>query len=56
LLLNKLFSYGGHYGPAFAEYFLRQNGEIAAGRVKGIILNLKVLGIGNGMTVTSLEV
>ncbi|KAF7367972.1 Carboxypeptidase [Mycena sanguinolenta] len=38
-------SYGGHYGPAFAAHFLSQNAANA-----GIKLNLKSLGIGNGMT------
>ncbi|KAF8227953.1 alpha/beta-hydrolase [Tricholoma matsutake] len=43
-------SYGGHYGPTFAAYFLSQNAGIAAGTVSGITLNLKVLGIGDGLT------
>ncbi|TRM69438.1 Alpha/Beta hydrolase protein [Schizophyllum amplum] len=43
-------SYGGHYGPAFAAFFLAQNDAIAAGSVDGLPLNLKVLGIGDGMT------
>ncbi|KAF7309959.1 Carboxypeptidase [Mycena indigotica] len=43
-------SYGGHYGPAFATYFLSQNSAIAAGTVSGVKLNLKTLGIGNGLT------
>ncbi|KIL64769.1 hypothetical protein M378DRAFT_574681 [Amanita muscaria Koide BX008] len=43
-------SYGGHYGPAFAAYFLSQNSAIDAGKASGIKLNLKVLGIGNGLT------
>ncbi|KAJ7272517.1 serine carboxypeptidase [Mycena rebaudengoi] len=43
-------SYGGHYGPVFAAYFLSQNAAIAAGKVNGIQLNLQALGIGNGMT------
>ncbi|GLB40492.1 putative peptidase S10 family protein [Lyophyllum shimeji] len=43
-------SYGGHYGPAFAAHFLAQNSAIAAGTVQGLNLNLKVLGIGNGLT------
>ncbi|KDR77526.1 hypothetical protein GALMADRAFT_245687 [Galerina marginata CBS 339.88] len=43
-------SYGGHYGPAFATYFLSQNAAIAAGKLSGTTLNLKVLGIGNGLT------
>ncbi|KAF9524176.1 serine carboxypeptidase [Crepidotus variabilis] len=43
-------SYGGHYGPTFAAYFLKQNIAIDAGTVSGKKLNLKVLGIGNGIT------
>lgn len=43
-------SYGGHYGPSFATYFLSQNADIAAGRISGITLNLKTLAIGNGLT------
>ncbi|KAF9042813.1 serine carboxypeptidase [Hymenopellis radicata] len=43
-------SYGGRYGPTFADYFLSQNDAIAAGKVEGAPLNLTVLGIGNGFT------
>ena len=43
--------YGGHYGPTFAAYFLQQNAAITAGTLSGIIINLKTLGIGNGLTV-----
>ncbi|KAI0271165.1 serine carboxypeptidase [Russula aff. rugulosa BPL654] len=43
-------SYGGHYGPTFAAYFLQQNDAIWKGTVKGEIINLKVLGIGDGLT------
>ncbi|RDB15219.1 Carboxypeptidase S1 [Hypsizygus marmoreus] len=43
-------SYGGHYGPAFAAHFLAQNAAIAAGTVSGLNLNLKVLGVGDGLT------
>ncbi|KAJ7803441.1 serine carboxypeptidase [Mycena olivaceomarginata] len=43
-------SYGGHYGPTFAAYFLSQNTAIAAGKVSGQHLNLKTLGVGNGLT------
>ncbi|KAF9045221.1 alpha/beta-hydrolase [Panaeolus papilionaceus] len=43
-------SYGGHYGPTFAAYILKQNAAIAAGSVSGLKLNLNVLGIGNGLT------
>ncbi|KAG8713828.1 hypothetical protein FRC08_012751 [Ceratobasidium sp. 394] len=43
-------SYGGHYGPVFAAYFLSQNAAIDAGTVSGVKINLKVLSIGNGLT------
>ncbi|KAF7308955.1 Carboxypeptidase [Mycena kentingensis (nom. inval.)] len=43
-------SYGGHYGPAFAAHFLAQNAAIDAGQASGVKLNLKTLGIGNGLT------
>lgn len=43
-------SYGGHYGPTFSAYILSQNAAIAAGTVQGLTLNLKVLGVGNGLT------
>ncbi|OBZ77227.1 Carboxypeptidase S1 [Grifola frondosa] len=43
-------SYGGHYGPTFAAYFLEQNAGIANGTVSGMPINLKVLGIGDGIT------
>ncbi|KAJ7677035.1 serine carboxypeptidase [Mycena polygramma] len=43
-------SYGGHYGPIFANYFLTQNAAIKAGTATGVNLNLKILGVGNGLT------
>ncbi|KAI0263017.1 serine carboxypeptidase [Gloeopeniophorella convolvens] len=43
-------SYGGHYGPTFAAYFLQQNAGIANGTVQGLPINLKVLGVGDGLT------
>ncbi|KAF7974316.1 hypothetical protein HWV62_12482 [Athelia sp. TMB] len=43
-------SYGGHYGPTFAQYFLTQNAAIKAGSATGVNLNLKTLAIGNGLT------
>ncbi|KAF8887449.1 serine carboxypeptidase [Gymnopilus junonius] len=43
-------SYGGHYGPTFASYFLAQNAAIASGSVTGITLKLGFLGIGDGIT------
>ncbi|PFH55565.1 hypothetical protein XA68_18034 [Ophiocordyceps unilateralis] len=43
-------SYGGRYGPAFADYIQRQDRRVKAGELKGKarILNLKALGIVNG--------
>ncbi|KAF9558963.1 serine carboxypeptidase [Agrocybe pediades] len=43
-------SYGGHYGPTFAAHFLRQNLAILERKASGQILNLEVLGIGDGLT------
>ncbi|KXN85070.1 Carboxypeptidase S1 [Leucoagaricus sp. SymC.cos] len=43
-------SYGGHYGPTFAAHFLAQNVAIDNHTVSGVKLNLKVLGIGDGLT------
>ncbi|KZS90861.1 serine carboxypeptidase [Sistotremastrum niveocremeum HHB9708] len=43
-------SYGGHYGPAFAAFFLSQNAAIKKKKIEGIHINLKTLGIGNGLT------
>ncbi|PFH47152.1 hypothetical protein AMATHDRAFT_152834 [Amanita thiersii Skay4041] len=43
-------SYGGHFAPAITARFLEQNAQIDAGAVSGQKLNLKFLGIGNGMT------
>lgn len=42
-------SYGGHYGPAFFNYFYQQNQMIANGTSQGIQLNFNTLGIGNGI-------
>ncbi|CAA7266088.1 unnamed protein product [Cyclocybe aegerita] len=44
-------SYGGHYGPVFSAYFLRQNAAILEKKISGITLNLQALGIGDGLTV-----
>lgn len=41
-------SYGGHYGPEFAEYFESQNAAITKGTVKGQDIKLIALGINNG--------
>ncbi|KAI0637608.1 serine carboxypeptidase [Trametes polyzona] len=43
-------SYGGHYGPTFAAHFLDQNAAIANGSVSGLPINLKFLGVGDGLT------
>ncbi|TKA65342.1 hypothetical protein B0A55_09440 [Friedmanniomyces simplex] len=42
-------SYGGHYGPAFYEYFSEQNAMINNGSIKGCPLRMDTLGIGNGI-------
>ncbi|KAL8683737.1 MAG: hypothetical protein Q9186_000371 [Xanthomendoza sp. 1 TL-2023] len=41
-------SYGGHYGPEFAEYFEEQNAAIASNTVSGKEIKLVALGINNG--------
>lgn len=52
LFYDELNRYGGHYGPAFANFFLQQNAAIKAGTLKGTVINLKTLGVGNGLTVS----
>ena len=42
-------SYGGHYGPAFFNYFYEQNAAIQNGSMKGYPTNFNTLGIGNGI-------
>jgi carboxypeptidase C (cathepsin A) len=42
-------SYGGHYGPAFYNYFYEQNQMISNGTTDGTLLNFNSLGIGNGI-------
>lgn len=42
-------SYGGHYGPAFFNYFYDQNQAIANGTQKGKSFNFNSLGIINGI-------
>lgn len=42
-------SYGGHYGPAFYNYFYEQNEMIANGSAQGVHLEFNSLGIGNGI-------
>ncbi|KAF4592213.1 Carboxypeptidase S1 [Ophiocordyceps camponoti-floridani] len=41
-------SYGGRYGPAFADYIRRQDARIRAGKLRARPLNLEALGIVNG--------
>ncbi|TBU34959.1 serine carboxypeptidase [Dichomitus squalens] len=43
-------SYGGHYGPTIASYILDQNARVANNTVNGTTINLKFLGIGDGLT------
>ena len=38
------------------RHFLQQNDAISKGKVTGEVINLKVLGIGNGVTVGRLEI
>jgi carboxypeptidase D len=42
-------SYGGHYGPAFFNYFYEQNQAIANGTMNGTLLTMNTLGVGNGI-------
>ncbi|KAK4899796.1 hypothetical protein LTR27_003062 [Elasticomyces elasticus] len=42
-------SYGGHYGPAFFDYFSEQNAMILNGSIEGCPLRMDTLGIGNGI-------
>ncbi|KAI9708649.1 MAG: hypothetical protein M1820_003867 [Bogoriella megaspora] len=42
-------SYGGHYGPAFFNYFYDQNQAIANGSASGVELNFNTLGLGNAI-------
>lgn len=42
-------SYGGHYGPEFADYIESQNKAITSGSVSGEKVNLIALGINNGI-------
>lgn len=43
------FSYGGHYGPAFFDYFYEQNEKIISGEVPGTALQMNSLMIINGI-------
>lgn len=42
-------SYGGHYGPAFYNYFYEQNEMIKNNTMPGYRLRMDTLGIGNGI-------
>ncbi|KAF2635589.1 hypothetical protein P280DRAFT_436809 [Massarina eburnea CBS 473.64] len=42
-------SYGGHYGPAFYNYFYQQNEGIRNGSIEGVELRMDTLGIINGI-------
>ena len=42
-------SYGGHYGPAFFNYFYQQNEKIAKGTSKGKYFDFNSLVIINGI-------
>ncbi|CAF9908159.1 hypothetical protein IMSHALPRED_006597 [Imshaugia aleurites] len=48
-------SYGGHYGPAFYNYFYDQNELIANGTANGTQLIFDTLGIGNGIISESIQ-
>ena len=39
--------------PPPRSFFLQQNAAIAAGTVQGVPINLKVLGVGDGLTVSA---
>ncbi|KAL0569910.1 hypothetical protein V5O48_012056 [Marasmius crinis-equi] len=41
-------SYGGHYGPAFVNYFNEQNEKIRQGAIQGELVNVSAMMINNG--------
>lgn len=49
-------SYGGHYGPAFFDYFEQQNQAIANGSSTGKYFNFGALGIINGIIDEAIQV
>ena len=54
LHFQRAFHYVVVFIPSTASacrYFLQQNAAIRVGTLRGILINLKVLGIGNGLTV-----
>ncbi|EPS26027.1 hypothetical protein PDE_00963 [Penicillium oxalicum 114-2] len=42
-------SYGGHYGPAFYDHFMKENEKIASGCTEGVEIEFNTLGIINGI-------
>ncbi|CEO58552.1 Putative Carboxypeptidase 2 [Penicillium brasilianum] len=48
-------SYGGHYGPAFFDHFMKENDKIANGTTKGVQLDFNTLGIINGIIDESIQ-
>lgn len=48
-------SYGGHYGPAFADHFLEKNDKIETGAIKGQKIDMIALGIDNGWIDAALQ-
>lgn len=48
-LTDFLQSYGGHYGPAFFNYFYEQNQLIENGTISGVALNMNTMGFFNGI-------
>lgn len=49
-------SYGGHYGPAFFNYFYEQNKKIDSGYHSGTKLIFDTLGVGNGIINEAIQV
>ncbi len=51
-------SYGGHWGPTFADYFQSQNSKIASGSLpkSAVALNIETLGIINGCIDASTQI
>ena len=48
-------SYGGHYGPEFADYFEQQNAAVTSGSITGTNVKLVALGVNNGWFDASLQ-
>jgi len=49
-------SYGGHYGPAFFNYFYEQNAAIENGTAEGRAMTFNALGIINGIIDETIQV